>query len=64
MFFSLKHGERLGYSVFLLNKLLEEEGEHGKLYLMYDIACSLHQHLKKNQQNAVLERTRFAIPMF
>lgn len=46
MFFSLRHGERLGYSVFLLTKLVEEHGENAKIHLMYDIACNLYRHLK------------------
>ncbi|XP_052096717.1 uncharacterized protein LOC127731911 [Mytilus californianus] len=65
-FFSLKHGERLGYSVYLLRKLLEEERSDDKdqLYIMYDIACSLESHLKKQNDQSILDKTQFSIPIF
>ncbi|CAG2250603.1 unnamed protein product [Mytilus edulis] len=45
LFCSLKHGERLGYSVFLIDKLLEKY-ESKNIHVMYDIACILDKHLK------------------
>ncbi|XP_071124793.1 uncharacterized protein [Mytilus edulis] len=65
-FFSLKHGERLGYAVYLLRKLLEEENSDDKdpLYIMYDIACSLESHLKKQNDQSILDKVQFAIPIF
>ncbi|XP_063399129.1 uncharacterized protein LOC134683743, partial [Mytilus trossulus] len=65
-FFSLKHGERLGYSVYLLNKLLEEKpvDDSNPIYVMYDIACNLHSHLKKHAASSVLDKVKFSIPIF
>lgn len=36
---------RLGYSVFLLEKLRAERQNQNIIY-MYDIACTLHKYLK------------------
>ena len=36
---------RLGYAVFLIKKLLEDE-PMGKVHVLYDIACLLDSHLK------------------
>ena len=36
---------RIGYAVFLLKKLIEEEKDN-KIFAMYDIACVLIAHLK------------------
>lgn len=44
-FFSLKHGERLGYAVYLM-KLLLNENNGQKMHVSYDIACLLKKHLQ------------------
>lgn len=64
-FFSLRHGERLGYSVYLLKKLIEEKGDDSNpVHIMYDIACTLDSHLKKHADASLLEKVKFSIPIF
>ncbi|XP_033743002.1 uncharacterized protein LOC117329255 [Pecten maximus] len=62
-FFSLRHGERLGYSVYLLQKMMEDHHD-SQLCIMYDIACMLHNHLKKRERNDILSNVQLAIPIF
>ncbi|XP_025112708.1 uncharacterized protein LOC112575228 isoform X1 [Pomacea canaliculata] len=58
-FFSLKHGERLGYAVYLMEKLLQEHPH--KISIMYDIACVLSAHLKKtNREERAASRVQFS----
>ncbi|XP_062600990.1 uncharacterized protein LOC134262632 [Saccostrea cucullata] len=45
-FFSLRHGERLGYPIFLLQHILQTHPVHTKIHVTYDIACVLEKHLK------------------
>uniref|UniRef100_H2YTB4 Uncharacterized protein n=1 Tax=Ciona savignyi TaxID=51511 RepID=H2YTB4_CIOSA len=45
LFMDLKHGERLGYPVFLLKKLLEQNS-NTNVKVFYDIACRLEDHLR------------------
>ncbi len=41
---------RLGYAVYMLDKIIEaNESTSNKLYVMYDIACSLQSHLKVSE---------------
>ncbi|XP_053401436.1 uncharacterized protein LOC123527517 [Mercenaria mercenaria] len=63
-FFSLKHGERLCYSIFLLQKLMEECGSDDKICIMYDIACSLKRHLLIHGRTDIIQQVEFAIPVF
>ncbi|XP_076079987.1 uncharacterized protein LOC143050754 [Mytilus galloprovincialis] len=61
-FMDLSHGERLSYPVYILKCLLETRTDN--LVVMYDIACMLHKHLKKNNCEEMLEKCTFAIPVF
>lgn len=62
-FFSLKHGERIGYSVYLCEQL-RQLYPNQKVQLMYDIACSLERHLKGNNRSDILDHFEFAVPVF
>lgn len=62
-FFSLKHGERLGYAVFLI-KLLLNQNNGQKIHVSYDIACLLKKHLQKNGHADILENVSLSIPIF
>ncbi|XP_050405669.2 uncharacterized protein LOC126821311 [Patella vulgata] len=62
LFIDMEYGERLGYAVFIMDKLLEEN--ESKTVLMYDIACMLHKHLMKNKRNDLLDKFSFAVPVF
>ncbi|XP_064633909.1 uncharacterized protein LOC135491738 [Lineus longissimus] len=61
--FSLKHGERLAYAVFLLKQLLETVGPH-QLFVMYDVVCMLETHIKKHYPLLPIEEIKLAIPIF
>ena len=37
---------RFSYIVFMLEKILENFGQRQKVYLLYDVACTLSKHLK------------------
>ncbi|KAL3859476.1 hypothetical protein ACJMK2_009696 [Sinanodonta woodiana] len=63
LFFNLKHGERIGYSVFLLEKIVAEN-KNVDIHVMYDIACLLESHLKKNQRMDLLDAVKLSIPAF
>ena len=40
------HDHRLAYAVWMLEKIIKaNESTGNKLFVMYDIACSLHSHL-------------------
>ena len=46
---SCHHNYRLAYSVWLISQLLDRVAHADKpteVYIMYDIACSLHRHLE------------------
>ncbi|XP_052063025.1 uncharacterized protein LOC127702761 [Mytilus californianus] len=62
-FFSLKHGEKLGYAVFLIELLLSANKDK-HLHISYDIACLLKRHLEKAGRNDILEKITFSIPIF
>ncbi|KAH3788219.1 hypothetical protein DPMN_166353 [Dreissena polymorpha] len=44
MMLDMTHGERLGYPAYILKKFLQNRTSN--LVVMYDIACTLHRHLK------------------
>ncbi|KAH3769858.1 hypothetical protein DPMN_171139 [Dreissena polymorpha] len=44
MMLDMTHGERLGYPAYILKKVLQNRTSN--LVVMYDIACTLHRHLK------------------
>ncbi len=37
---------RFSYIVIMLEKILENFGQRQKVYLLYDVACTLSKHLK------------------
>ncbi|CAB5357577.1 unnamed protein product [Rhizophagus irregularis] len=45
-FLNIKTRERLVYSLFLLNNILDEFGS--QINVMYDIGCTMAKHLKVN----------------
>ncbi|XP_028411455.1 uncharacterized protein LOC114534011 isoform X3 [Dendronephthya gigantea] len=63
-FMSIKHGERIAYSVYEVKKLLCHYDEDTDVKIMYDIACTLSAHLKKNEEHTILGRIDLAIPVF
>ncbi|XP_028416463.1 uncharacterized protein LOC114540544 [Dendronephthya gigantea] len=63
-FMDIKHGERIAYSVFSIQHLLDNSNENCTIKVMYDIACTLNAHLKKNERQDLLEKVTFAIPIF
>ncbi|XP_059157024.1 uncharacterized protein LOC131941662 [Physella acuta] len=61
-FASLKHGERLAYPVYFLEKLVDNF-QGSKLIISYDIACKLNKHLQKNNP-ALLKKCQMMVPIF
>lgn len=53
---------RLGYSVFLLERLVEEFPD-SKIHVMYDIGCLLIKHLQKRNPD-LLSQVIISIPVF
>ncbi|KAI8498153.1 hypothetical protein Bbelb_240970 [Branchiostoma belcheri] len=46
LFVNMTHGERLGYPVFVLQRLVQQaQGNNLQLQIIYDIACVLKAHL-------------------
>lgn len=54
---------RLAYGVWLIEELTSQFPEAINPCVMYDVACSLVAHLKKND-NQLLEKVTFALPSF
>eukprot|EP00112_Aurelia_sp_Birch-Aquarium-sp1_P007292 Seg1794.4 transcript_id=Seg1794.4/GoldUCD/mRNA.D3Y31 product="hypothetical protein" protein_id=Seg1794.4/GoldUCD/D3Y31 len=65
-FFSVLHGERIGYAVYAMEELLRKykDNQNITIYLMYDIACKLKSHLLVNHQQHLLHKVTLAIPIF
>ncbi|XP_028403401.1 uncharacterized protein LOC114526098 [Dendronephthya gigantea] len=63
-FISIKHGERISYSVYEVERMLCNSGDTIDVRVMYDIGCTLSSHLKKNHRVDILERIDLAIPVF
>ncbi|XP_028414296.1 uncharacterized protein LOC114537451 [Dendronephthya gigantea] len=62
---SIKHGERISYAVYELEKLKAGISAESLNYvLMYDIACVLSNHLQGSGQQSLLSNTTLAIPIF
>ncbi|XP_028417977.1 uncharacterized protein LOC114542684 isoform X2 [Dendronephthya gigantea] len=62
---SIKHGERISYSVYELEKLKASISSNAlNIVLMYDIACLLSNHLQVSDQGSLLSDTSLAIPIF
>ncbi|XP_066932743.1 uncharacterized protein [Clytia hemisphaerica] len=65
LFLNMRHGERLGYAVYLLDHLLEENNNKNLLvHIIYDIACVLKLHLKKKNTLMKYRDFKFGIPVF
>uniref|UniRef100_A0A7M5WQJ1 Uncharacterized protein n=2 Tax=Clytia hemisphaerica TaxID=252671 RepID=A0A7M5WQJ1_9CNID len=65
LFLNMRHGERLGYAVYLLDHLLEENKDKCLLtHVIYDIACVLKLHLKKKNTFWKYKDFKFGIPVF
>ncbi|XP_061170780.1 uncharacterized protein LOC133180253 [Saccostrea echinata] len=64
IFLNLKHGERLAYSVHLLQHLVDNsEQDERPGTIMYDIACSLKRHLQKENKD-LQAYFKFVVPVF
>ncbi|XP_028411851.1 uncharacterized protein LOC114534588 [Dendronephthya gigantea] len=64
-FLNIKHGERIAYSVYELQRLLDNyDGTSVDVKITYDIACTLEAHLKKNEREDILDKVDLAIPIF
>ncbi|XP_066935364.1 uncharacterized protein [Clytia hemisphaerica] len=65
IFLNMKHGERLGYAVFILDRLLKEHiDKRVNVHVVYDIASVLKSHLQKNKLHEKFHRFKFGIPVF
>ncbi|XP_033099305.1 uncharacterized protein LOC117102960, partial [Anneissia japonica] len=65
LFMNMQHGERLAYSVLLLDKMLNvPASKDQKLNVTYDIACVLFSHLKIRNQDDMLAKMQMKIPIF
>ncbi|XP_057300747.1 uncharacterized protein LOC130635433 [Hydractinia symbiolongicarpus] len=52
LFLNMCHGERLGYAVMLLDKILQESnGKQLNVHIVYDMACVLKRHLQVSYKN-------------
>jgi hypothetical protein len=67
-FISLKHGERLAYAVWVLNRILSDKEQlkenNSIVYVMYDVACTLFKHLKSIGRFEILENINLCLPTF
>lgn len=54
---------RIGYSVFLLQKIVEDY-RGADIHVLYDIACLLESHLKKHDMTGILNEVKLSIPVF
>ncbi|XP_027035703.1 uncharacterized protein LOC113664303, partial [Pocillopora damicornis] len=65
-FHSIKHGERIGYPLYEVKRFLDENNKSLKFVMLYDIACILSSHMKKNAQELLFNPTQLTlgIPIF
>lgn len=63
LFCNLKHGERLSYAVYLIDKLLDKHHDT-EVYIMYDVACTLKKYLKHSGREDILKRIILCLPAF
>ncbi|XP_046856024.1 uncharacterized protein LOC124449121 [Xenia sp. Carnegie-2017] len=65
-FFSTKYGERISYSLFLIQSILKDADQSPgvDLKIMYDIGCVLSSHLKANKRHDILSKVSFSVPIF
>ncbi len=50
--------------VWMLEELVQRIPSAVDVYVMYDIACTLVQHLKSRNREHLLKRVHFALPSF
>lgn len=56
---------RLSYIVWLLHNLIQRIPAPVEIHVMYDIACTLVQHLKNSRDGGpLLDRVQFTLPSF
>ena len=55
---------RLSYVIWVLEELVHRIPPAADVYVMYDIACTLVQHLKGRNVEHLLKRIQFALPSF
>ncbi|XP_019857881.1 PREDICTED: uncharacterized protein LOC109586148 [Amphimedon queenslandica] len=63
MFLNLKHGERLVYPSFIIEKILHHYPSDVHVTMMYDVACTLQKFLMKKWE-VYDSRLSLAIPVF
>ncbi|XP_046862985.1 uncharacterized protein LOC124456634 [Xenia sp. Carnegie-2017] len=65
-FFSTKYGERISYSLFLIQSILKDADQSPgvDLKIMYDIGCVLSSHLKANKRHDILSKVSISVPIF
>ncbi|XP_057297873.1 uncharacterized protein LOC130628863 [Hydractinia symbiolongicarpus] len=65
LFLNMRHGERIGYAVLMMNKILAEVlGKDIDVHIMYDIACLLKKHLTKKGTLSKYPKFKLGIPVF
>jgi hypothetical protein len=68
LFLNLKHGERLAYSVWIIDQLIDrhspECNKSLEVYVMYDIACTLKKYLEGHGRSDILEKVHLSLPTF
>jgi hypothetical protein len=62
-FLNLKHGERLAYGVKVLEDISEANNK-SKIYVMYDIACTMQKHLQSLNRTDILDNVHLCLPTF
>lgn len=55
---------RLAYGIWLMHEVSQRIPSSVKVYMMYDIACTLVKHLNAENDAFLLERWKFALPSF
>lgn len=61
----MRHGERIGYAVLMMNKISEEvKNKNINVHFMYDIACVLKKHLIKKGTLCQYPMFKLGIPVF
>lgn len=64
-FLDIKHGERFGYIIYLLEQLLElDRSKPIQRKVVYDIGCKLHRHVELTNNEKILGKVAFMLPAF
>eukprot|EP00112_Aurelia_sp_Birch-Aquarium-sp1_P004496 Seg151.1 transcript_id=Seg151.1/GoldUCD/mRNA.D3Y31 product="hypothetical protein" protein_id=Seg151.1/GoldUCD/D3Y31 len=62
-FVNMKHGERLGYPVYIIQAFLAKfKHSNVSFGILYDISCLLVKHIKKNKLEDKFQNCTFATP--